>query len=58
MKSLFEDNNIKEEDNILINQALKGNKTALENLIKKHQNWIYNVALAMVSDNNDAADIT
>ena len=58
MKSLSEDNNIKEEDNILINQALKGNKTALENLIKKHQNWIYNVALAMVSDNNDAADIT
>ncbi|PHR10433.1 MAG: RNA polymerase subunit sigma-70 [Sphingopyxis sp.] len=58
MKSLFEDNNIKVEDNILINQALKGNKSALENLIKKHQNWIYNIALAMVSDNNDAADIT
>ncbi|MFK5982227.1 MAG: RNA polymerase sigma factor [Flavobacteriaceae bacterium] len=58
MKSLFEENNIKVEDNILINQALKGNKTALENLIKKYQNWIYNVALAMVSDNADAADIT
>ncbi|WP_142784131.1 RNA polymerase sigma factor [Changchengzhania lutea] len=58
MKSMFEANNIKEEDNILINQALKGDKVALENLIKKHQNWIYNVALAMVSDHNDAADIT
>ncbi len=58
MKSLFEDNNIKIEDNILIDRALKGNKTALENLIKKHQNWIYNVAIAMVSDHNDAADIT
>ncbi len=58
MKNLFENNNIKVGDNILINQALKGNKTALENLIKKHQNWIYNIALTMVSDNNDAADIT
>ena len=58
MKSLFDNNNIKAEDNILINQALKGNKKALENLIKKHQNWIYNVAIAMVSDHNDAADIT
>lgn len=58
MNYLFEDHNIKEDDDILIDKALKGNKVALENLIKKHQNWIYNVALAMVSDNNDAADIT
>lgn len=58
MKNQFKNENIKTEDNILINQSLNGNKTALENLIKKHQNWIYNVALAMVSDSNDAADIT
>jgi len=58
MEHLFKENLIYEEDNELINQALKGNKIALENLIKKHQNFIYNVALTMVSDHNDAADIT
>ena len=58
MKYLFKDYNIKDDDVILINKALKGDKVALENLIKKHQNWVYNVALAMVSDHNDAADIT
>ncbi|MBL4704041.1 MAG: RNA polymerase sigma factor [Flavobacteriales bacterium] len=58
MKNLFQENNIKQEDNLLISQALKGDKTALENLVKKHQNFIYNVALAMVSDPNNAADIT
>lgn len=58
MRNLFDENNIKEADEILINKALKGDKNALENLVKKHQNFIYNVALAMVSDSNNAADIT
>lgn len=58
MNELFKENNIKVEDNILIRQSLNGNKSALENLIKKHQNWVYNIALAMVSDSNEAADIT
>ncbi|MFK5974834.1 MAG: RNA polymerase sigma factor [Flavobacteriaceae bacterium] len=58
MKNIFDEKNIKIEDNVLIKQALNGDKIALENLIKKHQNWIYTVALTMVSDNNDAADIT
>ena len=58
MKNTFKEGSIIETDSVLINQALKGNKIALENLIKKHQNFIYNVALAMVSDHNDASDIT
>ncbi|MDD7886200.1 RNA polymerase sigma factor [Flavivirga sp. 57AJ16] len=58
MNRTFENNNLKTEDNILIDQVLNGNKIALENLIKKHQNWIYNIAIAMVSDHNEAADIT
>lgn len=58
MKNLFQEDNINEEDDLLISQSLKGDKTALEKLIKKHQNFVYNVAIAMVSDNNDAADIT
>lgn len=58
MKDLFNEDIIKETDDYLIDQILKGNKRALEQLIKKHQNFVYNVALAMVSDSNDAADIT
>lgn len=58
MTNTFKNIVVKETDETLVELALKGNKSALENLIKKHQNWIYNVALSMVSDSNDAADIT
>jgi len=58
MEKSFNDNHIEIDDNILIADALEGNKQALEKLIKKHQNWIFNVALAMISDSDEAADIT
>lgn len=45
-------------DNALIDLALAGDKSALESLIHKHQNWVYNTALAMVAHADDAADIT
>ena len=46
------------EDEVLIAQALQGNKLSLESLIKKHQNWIFNVALNMTGNTDDAADVT
>ncbi len=46
------------EDHILIDQVLAGDKIALESLVKKHQHWIFNTALNMVADPEDAADIT
>ncbi len=49
---------IKTSDTILIEQSLAGHKEALENLIKKHQDWIYNVALTFVGDKDEAADLT
>jgi len=55
---MFKENHIEEEDNSLVDKALSGDKIALENLIKKHQNWIYNVALSMVCHDQDAADLT
>jgi len=58
MSGAFIEKHIEEDDQLLIQKALKGNKAALEDLIKKHQNWIYNVSLAMVSDSDDASDIT
>ena len=49
---------IKTSDSILIEQSLNGNKRALENLIKKHQDWIYNIALTIVGDKDEAGDLT
>lgn len=46
------------ENNSLVEQAIAGDKKALEELIKQHQDWIFNVALSFVADSNDAADIT
>lgn len=44
-------------DKELITQSLSGDKAALENLIKKHQTWIYNVALHLTANATDAADL-
>lgn len=46
------------EDIILVKQAKKGNRKALECLIKNHQDWIYSVALRMVGNPDDAMDVT
>jgi RNA polymerase sigma factor (sigma-70 family) len=42
----------------LIALATQGSKTALENLIKKHQHYIYNIALKFALSPFDAEDIT
>ncbi|WP_422351046.1 RNA polymerase sigma factor [Flagellimonas sp.] len=55
--SRFNVSKILEADELLIKNALSGNKSALENLIKKHQSWIYNVALNLTADSNEAADL-
>jgi len=51
-------NSTTQEDNRLIEIALDGDKVALEALIKKHQDWIFNVALTFVGDRDEAADLT
>ena len=45
-------------DNSLIEQAKSGDKKALEDLIIKYQDWVFNVALAFVADRDEAFDIT
>ena len=47
-----------DEDINLIELAISGDKEALEALIRRHQDWIFNVALSFVADKSDAADIT
>ena len=46
------------EDIQLINDTLAGDKKALEKLIIRHQQWIYNIAFRMVLDHSDAEDIS
>ncbi|MDN5200233.1 RNA polymerase sigma factor [Fulvivirgaceae bacterium BMA10] len=58
MDQIFNTSDIKEADDVLIEKSLAGNKTALEDLIKKHQTWIFNVALNFIGDPDEAADIT
>lgn len=50
--------NTDEDDKILVESAVAGSKKSLEQLIKRHQAWIYNIALKMVWDPVDAEDVT
>jgi RNA polymerase sigma factor (sigma-70 family) len=47
-----------ETDGELIKKAVGGNRQALEDLIKRHQDWIYNIALRMVFYSDEAKDVT
>ncbi|WP_194778337.1 RNA polymerase sigma factor [Pararhodonellum marinum] len=58
MNNPFQSIYIDKEDNELIAQARDGSNIALETLIKKHQHYIYNVALKMTLSPIDAEDIT
>ena len=46
------------EDRELVRQAQSGNREALEQLITRHQAWIYNIVLRMVYLPQDAEDAT
>lgn len=54
----FDRKHTEQEDISLIDRSLQGDIKALDSLIKKHQNFIYNAALNMVSDPDVAADLT
>jgi RNA polymerase sigma factor (sigma-70 family) len=45
-------------DNTLIEAILNGDKTALGNLLRRHQDFIYNIALKMLNNIADAEDAT
>ena len=54
----IEKNESSSTDKALVESAVKGDKYSLELLIKRHQAWIYNIALKMIWDPVDAEDIT
>jgi RNA polymerase sigma factor (sigma-70 family) len=45
-------------DEKLIGEAVSGNKNSLESLVRRHQDWIYNIALRMVFNPEEAKDVT
>jgi RNA polymerase sigma factor (sigma-70 family) len=45
-------------DSALVESAQKGDRDALERLIRRHQAWIYNIALRMVLNPQNAEDVT
>lgn len=46
------------QDIIIVQQACDGSRQAMEKLVSLHQRFIYNVALKLVRDADDAADMT
>jgi DNA-directed RNA polymerase specialized sigma24 family protein len=42
----------------LIVQAKNGDRAALEKLVLRHQAWIYNIAVRMVVQPQDAEEVT
>ncbi|GAK53115.1 RNA polymerase sigma factor [Candidatus Moduliflexus flocculans] len=51
-------NERKFDDDQLVSAAQQGNQPALEQLILRHQRWIYNIAIRMVGNPRDAEDVT
>ncbi len=46
------------EDRALVAHARSGSREALEDLIRRHQGWIYNIAVRMLYHPHDAEDAT
>src|SRR5438309_1521322 len=42
----------------LIARIATGDRVALEQLVRRHQAWIFNIAVRMVCDPHDAEDVT
>jgi DNA-directed RNA polymerase specialized sigma24 family protein len=46
------------EDRSLVARARSGERDALEELVRRHQAWIYNIAIRMLYHPQDAEDAT
>ncbi len=55
---MFSNNYAHAIDNQLITKSLEGNKAALTQLIKRHQDYIFNISLRLFLDHEDALDAT
>jgi len=57
-RSPFGDVTVEDADGVLVSRAQAGDGEALEQLLARHQVWIFNVALRMLSRRPDAEDAT
>ena len=55
---LADDSPTDHEDQDLVMRARAGDRTALEELVQRHQGWIYNIAVRMLYHPQDAEDAT
>ena len=46
------------DDDALIHRAVEGDKKAIQQLLERHRDWIFNVSLSFVAHRDDALDIT
>lgn len=58
MNPFIEDPAGDEADASLAAKAAGGDRDALERLVRRHQAWLYNIAVRMVCDRSDAEDVT
>jgi RNA polymerase sigma factor (sigma-70 family) len=53
-----EDSGGEEADAVLVEKVRSGDRGALERLVQRHQAWIYNIAVRMVFQPQDAEEVT
>jgi RNA polymerase sigma factor (sigma-70 family) len=58
MNPLAENSPAEQEDQNLVKRARSGDRKALEDLLQRHQGWIYNIELRMLYHPQDAEDAT
>jgi len=58
MNQIFDPNYSDSEDKTLISEAIGGSRSALDTLVRRHFDFIYNVALRYVLSPDDAEDLT
>jgi RNA polymerase sigma factor (sigma-70 family) len=58
MNNPFVDKDGTDKDIALVARATNGDRSALELLVLRHQAWIYNVAVRMVSNTHDAEEVS
>jgi RNA polymerase sigma factor (sigma-70 family) len=58
MNPLADNSPAEQEDQNLVKRARSGDRKALEDLLQRHQGWIYNIALRMIYHPQDAEDAT
>lgn len=58
MNQIFDPNYSDSEDKTLIQEAIGGSRSALDTLVRRHFDFIYNVALRYILSPDDAEDLT